>query len=81
MIYIIADNILSPLGETTDQNYQNVKSGHSAIMHYSSLWNIPEPFSASLFNDDQNTLLKRDGLSRFESIVVKSIESALSDVK
>lgn len=81
MVYIIADNILSPLGETTDQNYQNVKSGHSAIMHYSSLWNIPEPFSASLFNDDQNTHLKRDGLSRFESIVVKSIENALSDVQ
>ena len=81
MVYKIADNILSPLGETTDQNYQNVKSGHSAITHYSSLWNIPEPFSASLFNDDQNTLLKREGLSRFESIVIKSIESALSDVQ
>lgn len=81
MVYKIADNIFSPMGETTNQNYQKVKSGHSAIMHYSSLWNIPEPFSASLFNNDQNTLFSRDGFTRFESIVVKSVESALNEVQ
>ena len=29
MVYKIADNILSPLGETTAQNYEAVKAGRS----------------------------------------------------
>ena len=33
MIYKIADNILSPLGETTAQNYEAVKAGRSAMNH------------------------------------------------
>ena len=80
MIYKIADNILSPLGETTEQNYQAVMAGSSALKRYDHLWDIPEPFSAALFSDEQNRSLAIDGLTRFESLVVRSVRQALASV-
>ena len=61
MIYRIADNILSPLGVTTEQNYQAVMSGRSALECYG----------------DRSQL---DGLTRFESLVVRSVRQALESV-
>ena len=44
MIYRITDNIISPLGETTEQNYQAVKAGRSALRHYSGTFpNLLQP--------------------------------------
>ena len=34
MAYIIADNIISPLGETSEENYLSVKAGRSGIRAY-----------------------------------------------
>ena len=31
MVYVLADNIISPLGTTSEENYQAVKAGNSAI--------------------------------------------------
>ena len=42
MIYKVADNILSPLGLTTEQNYQAVMSGRSALEHYGRQWDVPD---------------------------------------
>ena len=61
MIYKVADNILSPLGTTTEQNYQTVMSGRSALECYG----------------DRSQL---DGLTRFESLVVRSVRQALESV-
>ena len=68
MIDRIADNIITPLGETTEQNYQAAKDGRSALRRYDHQWTIPEPFTASLFTDAQNKSLAVDGLTRFESL-------------
>ena len=49
MAYIIADNIISPLGETSEENYLSVKSGRSGIRAYEpGTCPIPEGFYASL---------------------------------
>ena len=80
MVYIIANNILSPLGETTRENYDAVKEGRSALSLYTHRWNIPEPFTASLFNDEENRHLSIPGLSHFESMAVSSIRRALADI-
>ena len=53
MVYRIADNITSPLGMTSAQNYQAVKAGHSALACYSDLWDIPTPFTAALLSSSQ----------------------------
>ena len=50
MVYRIADNIVSPLGMTTAENYRALKVGHTALRHYSHQWGLPEPFTAALFS-------------------------------
>lgn len=60
MAYIIADNIISPLGETSEDNYLSVKSGRSGIRAYEpGTCNIPEGFTASLLFEDFETLALR----------------------
>ncbi|MCR5362919.1 MAG: 3-oxoacyl-ACP synthase [Bacteroidales bacterium] len=48
MVNIIADNILSPLGETTADNLRAVRDGRSALREH-RLEGVPEPCVASLF--------------------------------
>lgn len=78
MTYKIADNILSPLGRTTKENYLAVKAGRSALVQYDQQWSLPEPFTASLFSKEQESHFLISGLSRFESMVVTSVREALS---
>lgn len=60
MAYIIADNIISPLGETSEENYLSVKAGRSGIRTYEpGTCNIPEGFYASLLFEDFETLALR----------------------
>lgn len=79
MVYKIADNILSPLGATTAENYQAVKAGRSALARYDQRWSLPDKvLTASLFSQEQEQQILISGLSRFESMVVTSVREALS---
>ena len=79
MVYKIADNILSPLGATTAENYQAVKAGRSALARYDQRWSLPDKvLTASLFSQEQEQQFLIRGLSRFESMVVTSVREALS---
>ena len=80
MIGVLSTNILSPLGFTTGENYQAVRSGRSSLTRYESLWGIPEPLCMSLFTEEQRAQLAEDGLTRFESLAYHSIREALSRV-
>ena len=67
MAYVIADNIISPLGQTSDETYQAVKAGKSEIKAYPpGSHGIPEGFTASLMSGD------------FESIATTSASEALA---
>ena len=79
MAYKIADNITSPIGLTTEENYQAVKVGRGSLSRYDGRWGIPEPFTASIFSDTQNDTLKVAQLTRFESLVATSVKRALED--
>ena len=68
MAYIIADNIISPLGETSEDNYLSVKAGRSGIRAYEpGTCNIPEGFNASLLFED------------FETLALKSAQKAIGN--
>lgn len=70
MAYIIADNIISPLGETSEENYLSVKSGRSGIRAYEpGTCNIPEGFNASLLFED------------FETLALKSAQKAIGNAQ
>lgn len=70
MAYIIADNIISPLGETSEENYLSVKAGRSGIRAYKpGTCNIPEGFYASLLFED------------FETLALRSAQKAIANAR
>ena len=75
MINVLATNITSPLGFTTEQNYQAVLSGSSALKRYEGLWGSAEPFAASLFSEEQKATLTIEGYTFFEALAIRSIRS------
>lgn len=81
MIEVLATNITSPLGFSTEDNYRAVRAGRSALACYEGWRDIPEKFAASIFSEEQTARLSRKGLSQFESLALHSIEEALSHCK
>lgn len=80
MAYIIADNIISPLGETSEDNYLSVKSGRSGIRAYEpGTCNIPEGFNASLLFEDFETLALKSAQKAIAN-AQKNIENAQKDI-
>ena len=81
MISVLSTNITSPLGFTTEQNYQAVLSGSTALRRYEGMWGLPEPFAASLFSDEQKAALALDGYTFFEALAIRSVREALSHLR
>lgn len=86
MIVRIADNIVSPLGTTSEANYLAVKSGKSELKRYEGKWNLPEPFVASLIDrpslDDEFAVHNIDDrFTFFEKVVILSSCKALANAK
>lgn len=80
MAYIIADNIISPLGETSEDNYLSVKSGRSGIRAYEpGTCNIPEGFTASLLFEDFETLALKSAQKAIAN-ALKNIENELKTI-
>ena len=81
-------NVLSsPLGFSTEENYQAVRTGASALRCYGpkagesqGLWGLPEPFAASLFSEEQKSRLAIDGYTFFEALAIRSVREALSHI-
>lgn len=88
MINVLSTNITSPLGFSTEENYQAVRTGASALRCYGpkagesqGLWGLPEPFAASLFSEEQKSRLAIDGYTFFEALAIHSVREALSHTK
>lgn len=54
MISKIADNIISPLGFTSEENFEKVLSGHGKLRRYEDAFGLPESFCGSLL--DRNVI-------------------------
>lgn len=68
MAYVLADNIISPLGNTSEENYQQVKAGKSGIRTYEpGSHGIPEGFTASLLPDEEQSVIVKDDGQGFPS--------------
>lgn len=80
MATIIADNIISPLGFTTDSNFEALMSGRTSLTHYDGIEGVPFPFTASLFSGEQKEQLLIKGYTFFESLAIHSINDALNSV-
>jgi 3-oxoacyl-[acyl-carrier-protein] synthase-1 len=86
MIVRIADNIVSPLGLTSSENYAAVKAGRSALKRYDGLWHLPEPFTASLMNREKvenvfAELADNEKYTFFEKMIILSTSRAIAEAK
>ena len=86
MIVKVADNIISPLGLTVDENFSCVVAKKSSIRLYSGKWDIPEPFYASLFEEEEKEVLfereltdRKKAYTMFEKLAILSAQRALKD--
>lgn len=75
-VYVIADNIVSPLGNTTMENMARLTAGNTGIALHNDPLLSEQPFYASLiardhpyFSDKKNT--------RFENLLIASISDVL----
>ena len=80
MAAIIADNIISPLGFSSEENYLALKSNKTALCRYEHRNGIPFPFTASLFTPEQIQDLSIEGYTTFESLAIRSVTEALKQV-
>jgi 3-oxoacyl-[acyl-carrier-protein] synthase-1 len=80
-VYVVADNILSPLGRTTEENFSNVSRGQSGIQLQDNKALYAQPFYASMlqpgqlegyWNDDS-----LDSYTKFEQLLILSVQGAL----
>lgn len=76
-VYVAADNILSPLGNSTQENFEQVKTGLSAIHQISDSKLSAEPFCASMFLNREEKIR----FTRFENLCIQSVESAISQTE
>lgn len=85
MITKIADNIISPLGCTSEENFKAVLAGETKIEKQEGTFGLPELFCASLFNRDNiNKLLDSelgsvDNLTLFEKLCILSAKKAIEE--
>jgi len=78
-VFIAADNIFSPIGTTTAQNFAQLKKGISGIKLHDDKAIADEPFQAALF--DKNLVILNDverKFTKFEHLLIRSVFDALA---
>jgi 3-oxoacyl-[acyl-carrier-protein] synthase-1 len=76
-VFVIADNIISPLGKITAGNFAQLKNGVSGVKEH-HLAMSPVPFFASLFDADE-ALFQNSNYTKFEQLLIASIAGALKE--
>jgi len=85
MTFFISDNIISPLGFTTAENFENLIKGVSGISKITDTLFYPEPFPASLINqshlDACFTEDENKSLTKLEKMIILSVKSSLEQTE
>jgi 3-oxoacyl-[acyl-carrier-protein] synthase I len=80
-VYVVADNILSPLGRTTEENFSNISRGQSGIQLQDNKALSANPFYAAVLQPGQlEGYWNEDSLdsyTKFEQLLILSVENAL----
>jgi 3-oxoacyl-[acyl-carrier-protein] synthase I len=74
-VFVVADNIVSPLGVTTAENFSRLKDGVSAVRRHDRPDMANHPFYAALF--DRGDWVRDDGITTFEQLLIASIGDVL----
>ena len=74
-VFAIADNILSPIGNTTAENFSKLVQNISAVQQHNNKQIDDEPFFAALF--DEKDFKANERYTKFEQLLIASIDEAL----
>jgi 3-oxoacyl-[acyl-carrier-protein] synthase-1 len=73
-VFVVADNVFSPIGNTAAENFEQLKKGVSGVQQHNN--NIAGHAAyASLFKEDP--FKKETTYTRFEQLVIASVQEAL----
>ena len=83
VVYNIADNIITSLGNTTATNMVAVNQGKSGVTQNTNEFGVPEPFQASAIDHDRlkeqfALLAETSRYTAFERLVISSVHHAAS---
>jgi len=80
-VFIVADNILSPIGSTTAENFLKLTENISGVQLHNDTALSDEPFYASLFDRSQQFIKDSGNISytRFEQLLIASVGNALEN--
>ncbi|MBO4656081.1 MAG: 3-oxoacyl-ACP synthase [Bacteroidales bacterium] len=85
-IYQKSHSIVSPIAIGSQANFDAFRAGESRLQAYQGRWGIPEPFFASIFQDENsfNKLTERSHETslfhtRLEKIAIKAAELAIAE--
>lgn len=85
MITKIADNIISPLGLTSEENLKSITDGESKICRHEDVFGLPEIFCGSLINRKMisdmfaSHAIDGDDYTLFEKLCILSATEAISE--
>lgn len=76
-VFVVADNVLSPIGKTTAENFERLKKSVSGVKEQNKPTVSPRSFFASLFSE--GTINIEAGQTKFEQLLIDSISDALKN--
>ncbi|MDB5135869.1 MAG: 3-oxoacyl-acyl-carrier-protein synthase [Mucilaginibacter sp.] len=78
-VFVVADNVLTPLGKTTAENFSKLKQNISAVKLHHNTNISSQSFYASLFHKDESFIKNGKGYTKFEQLLIASIGNALQN--
>lgn len=78
-VFVVADNVLSPIGKTTAENFDQLKKNRSAVKQQHKTISA-QPFYASLFEESESFIEdNKQHYTKFEQLLIASISDALGN--
>ena len=79
-VFVVADNILSPIGKTTAENFDRLSDNVSGVMEHDDPAISSRPFYASIFDKSEAFIEgNQTGFTKFEQLLIASITDALKN--
>ncbi|POY36544.1 beta-ketoacyl synthase [Solitalea longa] len=75
-VFVVADNMLTPMGSTSFQNFEGMKAGINGVRIHDNPTLSNVPFCASVFSDQ--SLFNLPNYTKFEQLLINSIQEAVS---
>jgi 3-oxoacyl-[acyl-carrier-protein] synthase-1 len=78
-VFVIADNITSPVGLTSRENFEQLKNGVSGVKSHEQKAIADAPFYASLFDEERFPYVDPHLYTRFEQLLITAISEVLKN--